>query len=203
MPMTSSQIDTLREIVNIGFGRMAGVLNNMLKAEIQLKVPIIKEITAARIADYMTFSNDEDLSSVKLDFSGKIAGKTLLLFPGIGAQKIVSALTGEKVGTRDLLAMQGGALAEVGSIVINGIMTSLGGTLNGRMRYSLPSYSKRNLDDIIETDFGTPSESLILAQAFLWVEQLDIKVEVTLMFLISPLDVFYDSLNKYLKKVMV
>ncbi len=45
MNISANQIDALKELVNIGIGRAAGVLNQMVSAHIKLQVPRIQIIT--------------------------------------------------------------------------------------------------------------------------------------------------------------
>ena len=42
MKVTSYQVDALTELINIGVGRAAGMLNQILEAHIQLQVPSVK-----------------------------------------------------------------------------------------------------------------------------------------------------------------
>jgi chemotaxis protein CheY-P-specific phosphatase CheC len=46
MKTSPEQLDALRELINIGIGRAAGVLNEMLSAHIQLYVPDVEILSA-------------------------------------------------------------------------------------------------------------------------------------------------------------
>ena len=47
MRLTEKQFDALQELVNIGVGRAAGMLNQMVDSRIILEIPYIKVLNAA------------------------------------------------------------------------------------------------------------------------------------------------------------
>ena len=51
MKPTSEHVDALGELVNIGAGRAAGVLNEMLNSCVSLHVPDVKILPAASLSD--------------------------------------------------------------------------------------------------------------------------------------------------------
>ena len=49
MQLTPSQIDSLKEMVNIGVGHAAGVLNAMLNSRVQLHVPEVEMMSSEQL----------------------------------------------------------------------------------------------------------------------------------------------------------
>ncbi|MFP5259477.1 MAG: chemotaxis protein CheC, partial [Acidobacteriota bacterium] len=51
MSLSSLQLDILQELINIGVGRAAGMLNQMVNTHIQLQVPVLRVLTPKQLAD--------------------------------------------------------------------------------------------------------------------------------------------------------
>ena len=137
MNLTLSHIDALQELVNIGVGRAAGVLNDMLASPIQLNIPEVRLLTPEELKlELKNQFGDSLLATVQLSFSGSFSGTAELVFPTESAATLVSVLTGEAPGTPDLDVVKIGALLEIGNIVLNGIMGSLSNALIEHLDYS-------------------------------------------------------------------
>ena len=72
--LTDKQLDGLAEIVNIGIGSASSSLNEIVNAEIELKLPIVEIVDIERIVNDDIGFSDEDLSCVKVSFSGNCNG---------------------------------------------------------------------------------------------------------------------------------
>ncbi len=177
MKITDAQLDTLKELINIGVGRAAGVLHDMLDSHVHLQVPSLKVINDPHSHKDIEKIGTEQLSSVKLDFSGSLAGSALLTFPSDSAAKLVEVLTGEDTESPDMDSLRIGALGEVGNIVINGIMGSIGNMLKLPIDYSIPFYLESSFENIINRN-----ATLILAQIRFDVQQFQIQGDIFLLF---------------------
>ena len=49
MSMTPEQIDALKELINIGVGKAAAMLNQMVNIRVHLKVPFVKVLTLSKL----------------------------------------------------------------------------------------------------------------------------------------------------------
>src|SRR6476469_1162167 len=71
MNLTAYQQDVLQEVVNIGVGRAAGVLDEMLCTHIRLQIPCIKILLPDQLKDKLEERLDgERVSAVGLGFRG-------------------------------------------------------------------------------------------------------------------------------------
>ena len=71
-----------KELLNIGVGHVAGMLNEMIGVRIRLQVPEIKRISPQELEVQLPGDLDRDkLSSVALSFSGSFDGLAQLVFP--------------------------------------------------------------------------------------------------------------------------
>lgn len=196
MNLTVEQLDALQELVNIGVGRAASVLNEMIDSHIRLQVPFIRILSPdkmkSELEDRLGIS---DVSAVRLGFSGSFSGTAQLVFPTDSASKLVALLTNEEVGTPDLDAVKIGTLTEVGNIVINGVMGSMSNLLHQHLNYSLPIYLEDTVDNLLVANRLESKTTVLLAQARFTIEQLQIAGDIILIFKVGSFDVLLAALE--------
>jgi chemotaxis protein CheC len=196
MNLTFNHVDALQELVNIGVGRAAGVLNDMLDSPILLRIPEVRLLTPEELKiELQTQFGENLLATVQLSFSGSFSGTAELVFPTESAGNLVSILTGEAPGTPDLDVVKIGALLEVGNIVLNGIMGSLSNALVEHLEYSLPAYAESNVNN--SPIFVTVNEDtkILLAHTCFMIEQLHIAGDIILMFTVGSLDALLKAID--------
>ncbi len=182
MKITPEQIDVLKEFINIGIGRVASVLNEMVRFRVILQVPFVKVLSPEEIRKEMGGFGKYLVSAVRLVFKGPFEGTAALVFPPDSASKLVSVLTGEEPGTPDLDSVRAGTLTEVGNIVINGVMGSLGNLLKHRIEYSLPSYLEDTIDNLLRLNNVGDNITVLLVRTRFTIQQLQIEGDVILLF---------------------
>lgn len=196
MNVTPAQIDALKELINIGVGRAAGVLSEMVKCRILLQVPFIKILSPAELKNEIGSFGRSRVSAVQLGFSGPFAGSAALVFPPDSASKLVSVLTGEEPGTHDLDSVRVGTLNEIGNIVINGVMGSIANVLKQHITYSLPNYFEDNIDKLIPSGLVTLQTTILLAHTRFTIEQLQIEGDIILIFEVGSFDALLAAINQ-------
>lgn len=186
--LTEEHIDAIQELINIGVGRAASLLNEMVDFPIHLEVPSIQVLTAKDLQqELIARFNSDCLATVRLGFTGTINGSAELVFPTESASTLVSVLTGEDPGSPDLDAVKIGTLTEVGNIAINGVMGSLGNLLKQRMNYSLPTYTEDTVENLF-AEVALDDSTIVLAQANFAIEQLQLIGDIILIFELQTFD---------------
>ncbi|MBN8563247.1 chemotaxis protein CheC [Leptolyngbya boryana CZ1] len=182
--ITEKQLDALQEFINIGIGRAAGMLNEMLDTPIQLCVPMLQMFEGAALKQKLAQRLDpHHFSAVRLGFSGSFSGSAELLFPTESASALVALLTGEDRDSPDLDGVKIGTLTEVGNIVINGILGSISNLLSEHMSYALPSYHEDTMERLLLSNHLFKVDTIfLLAQARFEIKQLEIVGEIILIF---------------------
>jgi len=177
------QMDILREMINIGVGRAAAILNELTKFRVLLQVPFIKVLSPADLKEETKELGRDMVAAVRLGFEGPFSGRAALVFPPDSASKLVSVLTGEEPGTPELDSVRAGTLEEVGNIVLNGVMGSIGNMLKRNIHYSLPTYIEDTIDKLIFLDRTVPSpNTILLVHIRFTIEQLHIEGDIILLF---------------------
>ena len=195
MKLNADQIDAIQELVNIGVGRAASVLNEMLDAHIRLQVPYIKIGSLLDLQLELESSlGEEQVAAVRQDFSGPFSGIAELVFPTDSASILAAMLTGEEPGTPDLDAVRIGTLSEVGNILINSVIGSIGNVLQQRLDYALPNYIEDTVENLLNSDDNNNDSMILLAQTQFTVEQLPIRGDIVLIFEVGSFDVLLNAI---------
>ncbi len=198
--ITDEQLDALQEFINIGVGRAAGMLNEMVDAPILLNVPVLKVFDGEALKQELaTRFNDHRFSAVRLSFSGSFSGSAELVFPTESASTLVALLTGEDPDSPDLDAVKIGTLTEVGNIVINGVMGSISNLLKQQMNYRLPTYSEDTIKHLLASNYLFDLDSVfLLAKARFEIKQLEIIGEIILIFEMTSFDALLACIDQEL-----
>ncbi|NES96215.1 MAG: chemotaxis protein CheC [Desertifilum sp. SIO1I2] len=195
MSLTLEQIDILQELVNIGVGQAASILNEMLGSPICLNIPNLQSLSLQQLQTELESRFESDLiSTVQLGFEGFFSGSAELIFPTESASTLVSLLTGEKPGTPDLEAVKIGTLLEVGNIVLNGVVGTVSNLFSRRLDYSLPTYAENRVSQLLKARNLKQDVNIILAHTHFIIEKLQINGEVLLIFKVGSFDALLDAI---------
>lgn len=193
MKLTAEQTDALTELVNIGVGQAAAMLSEMLAFPIQLQVPDVKLLSLLELQSELQMRLGlEALSVVQLGFRGSFAGSAQLLFPTESAATLVSVLTGEDAIGSDLDYLKVSTLSEVGNIVVNGVMGSIGNVLNQPLDYAVPTYAEESVEKLLPQSEN--NASVLLAQAHFKIEELALEGNIILFFEVGSFEVLLDAI---------
>jgi chemotaxis protein CheC len=195
--MTPEQIDALKELINIGVGRAAGMLNQMVNIRVHLKVPFVRVLMLSNLVSELEELGSENLSTVKLNFKEGFSGTAALIFPTVSASNLVAVLTGEKVGSLDLDSVRAGTLKEVGNIMINGIMGSIGNVLKFRINYSIPSYAENTIKQLISLNENNKNKAVVLARTRFILYEHQVEGDIILFFDMASFDKLSNSINTF------
>ena len=185
MKLTADQLDALTELINIGVGQAAGMLNEMIEFRIQLQVPWLQLLSSSELQQELGKRlGKERLSSVQLEFSGSFSGNVQLVFPTESAATLVEVLTEEKSESPALDELKIGTLTEVGNIVINGVMGSISNILTQSIHYDVPHYIEEDINYLLSLPaqkYDNEGEFL-LAQTRFDIEELQVQGDIILFF---------------------
>ncbi len=195
MNLTPEQTDALKELINIGVGRAAGILNQMTNTRIRLSVPFIKVFSSTDPLDDTNGLSKDQLAMVRLGFKGPFAGSAVLAFPTESASKLVAVLAGEEPGTPGLDSVSSGTLNEVGNIVINGVMGSIGNVIKKRIEYSVPSYKEDTLEGLLRPNNPAPNATALLARTRFVIEELQIEGDIILLFEVGSFSALLEAME--------
>ncbi|MCQ8894267.1 MAG: chemotaxis protein CheC [Methanolinea sp.] len=195
MNVGEESIDAIRELINIGVGRAAGLLNDMTGTHIRLHVPEVRVLRYSDLAGEQRLLDSAHLSAVTLRFAGSFSGMSMLIFPEKGAAVLIMALTGEEIDEPELDALRIETLNEVGNIVNNAVMGSITNVLGERLTYSMPEYREGRIEDILGRERSPGYDWVILAVSQFMIEDLRVVGTILMIFEIGALDTLIEKIT--------
>lgn len=193
MKLSTEEIDALTEIVNIGVGRAASSLCDLIDRRIALRVPTITPWQLDENEEHPALN-----TSVIQDFSGLVNGRALLAFPRSSGVALARLLSEDDGGQDELEMDLAGILEEVGNIVLNGVLGSLANLLEGNLDYSVPRLTTDRGAENVICDRGpcdaTTDRTILMADTHFEVADSEIAGSLLLAFNMSEMKPLLDNL---------
>ena len=135
--LSEGQLDTLKEICNIGMGHAATALSRMIGDRVHLQVPRITLIDIGEVPDLIGGA-ESVVVGITMQVLGDARGNILLLFPRESAGLLLARLLGEERQGGELDEMGISTLKEVGNILASAFLGALGELLRMTLIPSVP-----------------------------------------------------------------
>lgn len=178
--LTEEHEDALTELVNIGIGRAAYTLSEMVDSRVGLRVPkvcFVQREGIQRLSDIGT--NEDSLSVVLQPFSGGITGAAVLVIPRLSARRLVAVLTDTPSESSEIDVEREGVLTEVGNIVINSVLGSLGNMTSLNVAFGLPRYEESAPPPLVKL---AAAGALVMISVLFEIQSHAIEGELAVMF---------------------
>lgn len=193
------QRDALAEIINIGVGRAAASLSQIVRDEVELSAPTVLFLEPAEVHQALAGVEFEQLSVVSQDFSGPFDSRAMLVFPEKNALVIVGHMLGEMVPPEQLSEFEQEAMCEFGNIILNACISSLADLFGVEFEGTLPSYrhADREALELLETRVGTTPVVLVV-QVDLKIRKQALQGHLIFMMSVTSLKELLASIDRYL-----
>ncbi len=152
--LTDLERDALQEILNIGFGRAAADLTEIIDLHVLLSVPYIAIIKADDLISYLhsELPDGSDLGMVSQVFYGRFSGSSFLIFPDGERRKLLSLFDDElpldfTFEGSDILERE--SLMEIGNLIIGACIGKVAELLGDEVTYDPPRFFSH--DQVLET----------------------------------------------------
>lgn len=190
-------MDALVELVTLGVGQAAEVLNLMLDSHIELAAPEVRILTTEALRDSLQ-TGAYRLSAVSMRYRGEIEGVSELVFRSAEAGRLVDCITGEEQCREEGLdALRAGTLCEVGNIVINAIMGTVSNELRFHLTYSVPTYLEGDVGLLIAETRLEETQAVLLVKTIFRVQTLQIEGEIAVFLSMDSLQRLQAALDGY------
>lgn len=130
--------DALGEIFNISVGLAADVLSQMVNETVRLSVPKVEVISHASANHFFFQRIERPLCAIRQTYSGDVMTDAVLMFPEKNSLELVRAMVGDEVSVDQLTDMERDAMAEIGNIILNAVISGLASNLQLAFDGSLP-----------------------------------------------------------------
>ena len=201
MNLTPQQLDLLKELINIGVGKAAGLINQMVNTHVSLELPEILVLSPNESMDRLEHGYDQVLSTVRLGFRGPFSGWAGLVFPKQSASWLVSQMLGQDLDgySMDLDSLRIGTIQEVGNIVLNGVMGSIVNLLGVGVDYFPPDYFESNIADLFK-DGDLGDRVIILIKARFRLEEAVAEGDILIFFQMATFENLLSALDRLLSQ---
>lgn len=135
--MNSVQLDTLKEVSNIGMGHAATALSQMIGQRVNLTVPNVTIIEISQVPEHLGGA-EKMMVGITLQILGDARGSIMLLFPQESAHRLLCSLLGHQEKALIMTEVSVSALKEVGNILASAYLSALGNLLNKTLIPSVP-----------------------------------------------------------------
>ena len=193
--LTPLEIDALTEIFNIGIGRAANSLNQMVSQTVDLTIPEIEILPNKQAKEKLDLDTAMEIRAVTQRFSGDFQGQALLMFSKENGMQLVSLLLGNKIPIEDLSELEQDSLVEIGNVILNACFGTVINFLDSSITIEMPEFIQGNLNKIftysseqdwslyIKVKFSLPSEN--------------IAGHISFIMDITSLEIFQESVRKF------
>lgn len=161
-PLSELQTDALTEIFNIGAGRAAASLSEIVGEAVRLSVPRIQLYQSSEIDAGILSLNSPRIGAVKQHFSGPFNADAMLLFTEDRALEIVHDMMSSQVGIEDVAEFEQEAMSELGNIILNACLSSMADMLELTLDSSLPIYTVGATDVVLQQIISDANQPLML-----------------------------------------
>jgi len=193
--------DALGELFNLGVGRAAHSLSQMVRDEIELSAPFVDLIQAHEVSATLIGSEFRELSMVTIDFEGPFVSKAILLFPERNALAILSNMLDPELTPEELSEFEQEAMCEIGNVILNACMSALADEFGIELHGGLPEHYFSDTESLPIFADGAPEQLLLLLQIQLTMRQQLIQGHLVFLLGVGSLLDLRNCLDAYLDRL--
>ncbi len=149
MNLNDIELDALTEVFNVGVGQAADALSQLAGSPVRLKVPLVAMLSKQDISDDLMAQGTERICAVRQDFRGVLNTEAVLMFPVQQSLQLVQMMVGGDVPLEQLGEMEQEAMAEIGNILLNSVVSGIADVLRLRFEGSLPQVEMGPVHDVL------------------------------------------------------
>ncbi|MDJ0717111.1 MAG: response regulator [Prochloraceae cyanobacterium] len=192
-------IDTLKNLIGIAVEQAAEVLSELIDSPIHFEIPGINRITFDSLEPELEkIFGAKIICAAQLAFRGGFSGIAQLLFSRSSTELLTSAIAEEEPGSPDFEEAKEEMLTEVGNIVLNSIIGTIGNAITTEVTFDVPIYLEDSISNLMRATLYldlqnkspalTYNSSILLAQAAFTIQQLQVAGDIILCFRLDGRD---------------
>ena len=148
--LTELHIDALSEVFNVGAGRAAASLSEIVGDEVKLSVPKVEVRKSTEIDASMMALTGNRFGAVTQQFTGPFDAEAVLIFTEDHALEIVRDMMGSQMSIEELAEFEQEAMCELGNIILNACLSAVADMLEISFNSSLPNYAIASTEDLFK-----------------------------------------------------
>lgn len=202
---TEIQKDAVIELINMGIGRAASALADMISEEVHLSVPNVEFTDYQSLGVHLEQIDNKEPSVIMQQFNGDFSGNAILLFPESSGMTLVRKMLKDSVSEEQISELEEEALTEIGNIILNACFGQLAELLSTQLDGDVPLYLRDAVDRIVEK--GRPSVAsesatkVMLLQVDFSLLSSNTKGFVIFLMDVESMHTFRNKIDHYLKSL--
>lgn len=192
--------DQIKELFNLGVGIASKELGELVSEEVVLKVPSAALYPRKQIRDILGVPDGVKITWIAQQFAGEVTGQAILVFQEEKSLELVRNLLGEESSLEEMTELDDEALADVSSIIVNGVLTAMSGTLSLSISSSLPDCMHGSSEILYSRLFdGPPDESLLYVTISFFLKESKIDGKIIFIQDMNHAETFFRHINEHIK----
>lgn len=196
---SAEESDAFTEIFNIGAGKAATALSELLDAPIVFSVPFCVVLPLEEAIDYFRRRFGTDICVVSQDFSGPFDGSALLMFHEASSLRLAQIVLKSEEPVDAISELEREALTEIGNIILNACLSSFGDLLEREVATSLPRFLAGPSGAMLKSARGF--DVVLVVKVDFTVEGREIEGYVTFVLNVDSVAAFRDAANRLLAQL--
>ena len=149
MNLTEWQEELLKETFNLGVGKASAAIGELAGCEVELTVPEVSISLLSDLIANIAKMEGSALSAVMQGYSGPFEGTAMMLYSEEASLDLVRMIMGSDTPSEQLSELENDALCEVGNIVLNSCLSSLGSLFEAEIETELPELLTGDISDVL------------------------------------------------------
>ncbi|PRC93048.1 chemotaxis protein CheC [Solimicrobium silvestre] len=200
--LTDLQLDALSEVFNIGAGRAAASLSEIVNEEVKLSVPAVEICKSADLNAKALSLEQTQFGVVKQQFSGTFQAEASLLLTEENALEILRDMLGSQISIEELAEFEQEAMCELGNIILNACLSAMADMLDIQLESSLPTYNIYSSDEVISDIIETQDHGYVMILHIdLEIERRQINGRLIFLFSSSSLSMLRSKIDNFLQNI--
>lgn len=197
LTLNELQHDALGEIFNIGVGRAASSLSQIVNDEVLLTAPEVLLVHRDQAAKLLLGAELQQFSTVSQTFSGPFEAQAMLVFPESNALEIVRLMIGPHMSIEELAEFEQEAMCEIGNIILNACMSSLADIFHVSFDSTLPLHRFGSAENLPVLE-GGDEQMVLLLQVDMIISQQRIQGHILFLLSVASMSSLFACLDHYL-----
>jgi chemotaxis protein CheC len=198
MDLNELQRDALGEIFNIGVGRAASSLSQIVNDTVLLSAPEVTLVRREDASKVLLGSEFRQFSTVSQNFSGAFDAEAMLIFPESNALEIVRLMVGPHMSIEELSEFEQEAMCEVGNIILNACMSALADLFHIALNGTLPVHRFGDTESL--AFLGGDDQMVLVLQVDMTISQQRVQGHILFLLSVVSMRSMLDCLDAYLRE---
>ncbi len=191
--------DALSEIFNIGVGRAAHALSQILGDDITLTSPSVQLMPIAEVHSILASRNTTHYSAVSQHFSGPFQAEAVLVFPESNALLIVTHMLGNHLAPDELAEYEQEVMCEVGNVILNACVSILSDLFHVEFTGGLPNH-QNHASDLFSVQLTGNRDHILVLHVQMSIQNQHIEGQLLYLLSVESLQLLIEYLDRYLKE---